>query len=66
MRSSEEPLARITFRELEEEVDGGESARQRRAELWALKRKMSLKVTLWFDLVVSSGCDRFSCCSCGL
>lgn len=44
MRSSVEPVARRTFWVcLGAGAEGGEMARQRMAELWALKRKVSAK-----------------------
>lgn len=56
MRSSVLPVARST---LEAESEGGESARQRIAEVCALKRKVSLKSTLGccFRSVMESGAE---------
>lgn len=59
MRSSVLPVARMI---LEDSWVWGESARQRIAEAWALKRKVSEKVTLGLEsLEVSSWGGASSC-----
>ena len=63
IRSSEEPLARVTLREAEEEeMEGGESARHLREDMCALKRKVSLKVT--FELGLEDVFCPRACSSC--
>lgn len=52
MRESEEPVARSV---LEDVSDGGERARQRTEEVWAVKRKVSAKEMV--DFVGSSAGD---------
>ena len=63
MRSSAEPLARVTLREAEEEeMEGWESARHRREDMCALKRKVSVNAT--FELGLEGASCPCACSSC--